>query len=292
MTNSNKIFFLIALLFFSSCGKSKSGDKVSRPSFEIQPEGIYSTNLLPVNNALSDQVKGIVTVSKYGDDLNVRVSLKNPPKGLHVQGIYSGVACPEEDLNGDGYIDIKEAQKSAGQMLMPFDGDLSGQVEGNDYYPTDSYKYERSTSYQLVLSDLRRRDFKIEDMVKLKENTLKLEGRVVVVLGVSENQKLPETVATLGTKSPQRTIPIACGILSFVPEGSEPDYDPLPTSPIHVRPRPHHDDTPTVDPVPQLPENNNGRFWHRLRNRLERWWNRLGRWWRGENDQSDYQGST
>ena len=275
MKSVSLVTLIFMLLLISACGKSHSGAGKVGAQLTVEPEGIYSAIILPINSSLSLNVEGAVTVIKYGDDINVRVKLKNAPDGIHMQGLYTGDSCPIEDLNGDALIDIKEAQKEIGRMLIPLDGDLGGRDIGSDYYPSSDYSYERSTSYSLLISDL-----------KLKEGNLELEGKVVVIHGVPETYSLPASVSTDGQDSPQKTIPIACGILSYVL--NEPTYEePLPEPTVVITPS-----RPNVPDVTSEPyhEEKPPTLWRRLRDRLESWWRRIGGW-RGGNGRGDDENS-
>lgn len=264
--------FIVISIFISACGKSKSGAGLVVQKTPLEEEGIFSATMYSVNQKLSTNLSGVVTLSKYGDYLDVRIKLKNGPGGIHMQGLYTGEACPYEDSNGDGFIDIKEAEKNIQRMLIPFDGDISGQSIGSDYFPSDNYAYERSTSYGLMLSDL-----------KPKDRNLKLEGRVIVIHGVAETHSLPDTLSTVGQHSRQKSVPIACGVLSHVT--IDPREEESETTPIRVRPRPRPDRP--IEPMP-IPEVERPRsLWQRLRDRLERWWNRMGGWRRGRHDEDE-----
>ena len=267
--------FIVTALFASACGKKESGgDEGGQPQIFLEPEGIYSAKIYPVNQKIGINLNGNVTISKYGDLLSVRIKLKNAPKGTHMQGLYTGDACPYEDLNSDGYVDIKEAEKNIKRMLIPFDGDISGQIIGNEYYPSNNYAYERSTSYGLMLSDLEKKD-----------RNLELEGRIIVIHGVDESHSLPDTVSTYEEHSRQKSIPIACGILSYLTV--EPEEGPD-TGPVIIRPRPGPDRPYEPEPIPEVKPPRT--YWERMRDRLERWWRRLGGGWRRGHDDQDEDG--
>ena len=66
------------------------------------------------------------------------------------------------DLNLDGFIDIIEAQKVLGRILIPLDADISSQNSGRNFYPladlSGSYHYERVTSFKRFFNDLKSED--------------------------------------------------------------------------------------------------------------------------------------
>ena len=257
MKSVSILSIFIMSFFMNGCGKSSSGAGIKRENYPLEPEGIFSATLYSVNKNILKNIKGAATVTKYGDYFDVRVKLKDGPHVRHTQGLYAGITCPNEDTNQDGYIDLNEATKDIGHMVIPFDGDLSGQVAGNDYYPNNSYNYERTTSYALMLSDLPKKD-----------RNLQLEGKGIVIHGAAETNLV----------SDPSSIPIACGILKY--ELYEPEPEPE-TSPIRIRPKPEPDYPEVEIPGPEV-ERPRG-FWRRFGNRLERWWDRLGGWRRRGN---------
>lgn len=258
-----KIFLLLAsFIVLLSCGKSKTGGGEPSQQMDTEPEGIFIANLVPVNKKISKNVSSVVTVSKYGDDFKVHTKFKNGPAGMHIQALYTGHACPFDDSNADGFIDLTEAEKDIGQILIPFDDDLSGVIVGNDFFPSSfSFDYERSTSFSLLISDLNPRDRNFD-----------LEGKIVVIHGIPETQTLPGTVSSLGPDRPQKTIPIACGVLrTDVIEAPEVEQA---EPPRRVQPRPRPKPPRYVEPAPQ-PEPPRRTIWGRIRDAFGRLWNRI-----------------
>lgn len=232
---------LLVFILLFSCGKKTNSKAHDGPGYEeLEPEGIYSAHLQPLNHV---KVKGAVTITKYGDNLTVRVSLKNAPEGIHVQGLHAGESCAWKDTNNDQLIDLKEAESSVGKLLVPFDGDLRSWEEGYDFFPFGNYDYERSTSYSLMLADLNQ---------KRRQGHLKLQGRVVMIRG----------------RGDQADLPIACGILALSSDYDEPE-EPR-RSPVRIKPPPRVEPVPEPIPPPEAPRSR----WQRFRDRLERWWNR------------------
>lgn len=263
------IFF--GLLLLCACGQKSSGDGKKPQEQTFEEEGIFSTNLIAINEKYSKNLKSVVTISKFGDDFNVRIKFRNGPSGIHMQGLYSGQSCPFVDSNGDGVIDVSESENYIGKMVIPFDGDISGQDPGSDYYPSSQrYNYDRSTSFSLVTFDLSPDD-----------RNLRLEGRVVVISGIPDSSSVPDTLSRGGYESPQKAVPIACGILTATtmePEedsSSDDDYKPEP------RPRPDNDDDDEYKPEPEPEVEARPSIWRRIGSRIERWWNRIGGWFRG-----------
>jgi hypothetical protein len=220
-----------SLTLVVACGSDNDDDdpipQAENPPQEAEDwQGSYRAILLPVNPTVSPNVSGTALVSREGDNFRVRVSVDNAPQAIHMQHIHTGTACPvaAADVNGDGFIDVIEAQASVGNVLIPLNGDLSSQSAGSQYWPFGNYNYDRSTSYDLMLADLRAPDENPDDsVVKLgPEENLNLEGRVVEIHGVAQNANLPETVASKDGMPAHRTLPIACGVLTRV------EAEPLP----------------------------------------------------------------
>lgn len=236
-----KYLSLLLFILLISCGKKPNSKAHDDPGYEpLEPEGIYSARLQSLNHS---NIKGAVTITKYGDNLNVRVSLKNASEGMHVQGLHAGESCPWEDTNNDQVIDLREAESSAGKLLVPFDDDLRSWEEGCEFFPSGNYDYERSTSYSLMLANLNK---------NRRQRHLKLQGRVVMIRG----------------KGDQKDLPIACGMLALSSDYDEPQ-EPR-RSPVRVKPPPRVEPAPEPTPPPEEPRTR----WQRFRDRLERWWNR------------------
>jgi hypothetical protein len=270
-------FFLILVpvLFLSACGKKVTDSYNVKQLQEETIDGTYSGILLPVNGNISGQVHGEVKVVKLGDDFNVEIKIEDAPSGIHKQSLHTGTECPQlgQDGNSDGYIDHYEAMKVAGHIIVPFDGDLSGQEIGENSYPSGSYHYKESTSYFLMLSDLHLLDEVSNDsFIKLTERDLPLERRVVMIYG--KKHKTPASV--IGND-----IPIACGVLTKISESIEPEDHSSdgveaprrPRSDDRVHPRPRPSPAPHDEQI-EHPRNPPGGWWDRMRQRWNRWRNR------------------
>ena len=287
MMNFYTIFFLLVLF---SCGKSVNDKTDKKSGEEIRPDGIYSAVLIPVNYRLSTQVHGEVKIVKFGDDFSVEVKVKGAPRGSLRQHLQTGSSCPRlnQDENGDGYIDFYESLPVSGKILVPLDGDLSAQDLGQNLSLRGNYSYSRSTSYDLMLSDLHLRDEIINDaIIKLRERELILEKKVIVLY--ASGIALPESIK--GTE-----IPVACGILTRVSNRTEteedewnrtpspPDVPERPRPRTSPRPRPDNDPAPLPLPEEERDRTNEG-WWSRWRSRWEEWRGRMGDWWNGRDDE-------
>lgn len=258
-----KIITTIFLLLLISCGKAVEDKKDDpAPEEETYSDGTYVAFFIPVNGLITNQIDGEVKISRYGDDFEVKVQLRNAPAGMHKQYLHEGTSCPKQahDDNRDGYIDGYEAREAMGYILVPFDGDLSSQSRGDTFFPSGNYRYTRSTSYYLMLSDLHLPDEIVNDSItKLNTRDLPLEQRAVSIY----------------SKSPVGEIPVACGILTRVSENPPPDSDQweerVPSPSPRPGPRPTPRPAPIPDPPPE-PDENNGSWWDNIRRRWDEWW--------------------
>jgi hypothetical protein len=253
---------ILFLLLNLSCGKSANDKEDELQQVDLN-EGTYSATLSPVNAKVTTKVNGHVQLQRYGDQFSVNVQLKNAPSGFHKQQLHTGASCPDRshDINGDGYIDMNEARRALGEIIIPFDDDLSAYHLGNGFTPSGSYRYSRSASYFLMLSDL-----------EMDETELVFENKVVSILG----------------SSPVGEIPIACGVLKKIADNpSENQWEeeiprtrkPSPrTEPSRPRPRPE----PDISPEPNSPDNIS--WWERMRQRFRNWRDRARDWWNGSNE--------
>lgn len=229
-------------------------------------DGVYAAIFFPVNGKITNEVTGRIRLSKFGDDFRVLVNISKAPTGIHEQILYNGTACPTYilDKNTDGYLDFSEVEKNLGSILIPFDDDLSSRHTG--LYPAGrSYRYEQSTSYQLLMSEIADGNGK----------HLQLENKVVMIF--TPRSDLPGSVAG-------ERLPLACGILTKISnDPAEDSWQAPPTDSTPVPPRPPRPvppgDSVETKPPPPAPSN----WWERWRERFERWRERVRDWWRSEN---------
>lgn len=258
------LLFFIPLIF--GCGKALEEKSDDLHQEEVVADGIYSAILLPVNPRLSSDVHGDVRVTKYSDQLEISLNVKNAPMTRVKQALHTGEKCPtlNDDQNRDGYVHSAESFAVTGYIVLPLDNDLSSQRNGNNLTLSGSYRYKRSTSYYLMLSDLHLPDEVINDsIVKLNSQEL------------SFNQK----VVTLYSETSNGEIPIACGVLNKISEEPLPDSeweerpDPYPEPRPRPRPRPQPRPQPEPEPEPEIgPETEQPEsWWDRLRERWRRW---------------------
>jgi hypothetical protein len=262
--SSNFCVSLILLSLVGSCGKSSSGgDKQAEDVPEESVDGstisgLYKANFVTLNPHVNGTIPGSLTLLRTDDKLITYLRLfAGGPRAWHQQGIYLGRRCPNlgDDTNRDGFVDIEEAMKVVGKMIIPLDSNMNSQNAGRAFYPLGDisgyYHYERVSSFRRLFDDLRSSDLDADDHVaKLGPNEkFSWEKRVVMVQGVIEETIFPETVAGLANRKPFQTLPITCGIIQKVkvtPPGPNPDTIPGPVSPVvdgQDRPAPEEEGT-------------------------------------------------
>lgn len=218
------------LAFFAACGSDDDDNDSTTstpPTEEEQPtsqDGQYRAVLTPVNANVAGTAAGTAEFIISGDEFRALVNVSGAPDGEHMQHVHIGTSCagPQADTNGDGFIDIVEASAASGKALIPLDADLSSQLAGDTFPSGATYDYDQSTSFSILMADLRIPDTNPNDMLtKLGPNDdLNLAGKVVEVHGVPADTTLPATVQSMDGMSPQQTLPILCGVIERVDGGT------------------------------------------------------------------------
>jgi hypothetical protein len=211
----------LGFLLIPSCAKYEDFNpkQISALKEESSIEGHFSALLEPMNSSISGNTTGLVKLKLMEDHFSVAVSIQDsPPFSEHYQAIYFGAECPSEadDTNRDGFIDFQEVHQIYKGMLIPLDGNLSGQELGFEILTRSdalgSYNYYQETSFSLLLQDLL--DFKnqsTEHFYKLPSlASLKLEGLIIIIHGVSDDVYLPGTIQSFGNFPDRSLVPIAC----------------------------------------------------------------------------------
>lgn len=212
-------FFNVLLCVLSvSCGKGYDDEEKGQRQEEVAVAQ-FESQLRPLNSRVG-LYSGVLRITIDDNQFWARISFEGPYTGsMSSQYIHMGGRCPtmSDDLNGDGYVDFKEAHSVLGDMLIPLDSILETQMKGMGNFPRikkkNSYYYTESTSFTRMMDDLRDQDqFPNDYISKLSRNeSLDLDRRVVVIYGVSDERRLPSSVESYDGFPPQATLPIACG---------------------------------------------------------------------------------
>jgi hypothetical protein len=232
---SSLVFGACVMSMLTSCGNSTSGGgqspKQGRKNPIEQPEealgltGRYVVKFKALNSSVAGVTNAIGKIQIVGDQITVDMDVKDSPATTnHSQMIYSANECPTEahDTNNDGFIDPIEASKVLGQILIPLDADLNSQFDGIQEFPTSNfmgtYTYYKEGVLSSLIADLQAPDADEKDeLTKLKSSEeLKLEGKVIVIQGVSNDIYVPGSVRTFNGASDRATLSIACGKITRV----------------------------------------------------------------------------
>ena len=204
-----QLMTLSFLLALASCGKDGGGSKSNSATNLVTGEltGQYKALLRPLNTQANGFLPyGAAEVKATDEDLSVRTYLDDDTKVTHMQDIHEGTRCPNlaDDTNGDGFVDIVEAQKAVGPVMVALDGDLETHMGGQNNYPGGgSFTYVRQA----------RMDNVIQEAQSLRGGVFQFEGRVVLIHGTSDLSRIPVTVQTIKDVPRNLSLPIACGIL-------------------------------------------------------------------------------
>lgn len=206
-----------------ACGKDSGGSNSSPSIHMAQEEQVTDGEYLAVLRPLNTQVSGYFPFGKAeievaGDEFEVVTYLDDDAQVNHMQSIHAGTRCPEQkdDTNGDGLVDINEAMAVVGKVLLPLDSDLTSQKAGEGEYPRGtSPTYTEVATLTSIMEDLKNRTQEVpEHLMKLEDDqNLAIEGKVVLVLGTSDQGTVPETVSSAFGLTRHETLPIVCGVI-------------------------------------------------------------------------------
>jgi hypothetical protein len=213
---------LLLLLIITSCQKKEKFINDFKDETLQNKWGNFKGKLYPVNPSQTPSLRGSLTAI-YRQEFTATLRLAGArPSSLSLQGIHIG-RCPDsrDDQNHDGLIDGEEGFKAFKEMIIPLDDDLNSQHMGWGIFPvTDSfggYIWSRVATLENLLEDLRMEDINpYDEMSKILDRSLSLEGKVVVIRGINNLISLPDSVAGMGRLSPHAAFPVACGKLEKI----------------------------------------------------------------------------
>ena len=180
---------------------------------------VYVAELHPLNVKASGlEAGGEMRFTVHGDSLTIQGSVHGVPPTIehwqHFHGFADGrqATCPlpAADVNGDGYIDIRETEPAMGVTMVPFNADPVGMDIPTNTYPHASaqgaFDYRKSVSLSALQAAFGRKF----------GGSIDLERRVVQVHGVVAMPALPGSVVSLGDIPARVTMPLACGEIKRV----------------------------------------------------------------------------
>lgn len=217
MKLNKKIIALCFISAISGCGKDGTKSSPDRMDEELATqniEGTYNAIIRPINTSLSGWIpSGGALIKIIGDDIEVQTWLEDAASVIHHQNIHLGSDCPlENDKNNDGYVDVNEMISSTKQILLPLDNQI--ETASIENYPMGkTYRYVQKGSLSRLINDL-------QQGVLAKKKSFNLAGKVIMIHGAAP-KILPPTVATVEGRTPQETIPIACGIIEKIEMNDE-----------------------------------------------------------------------
>ena len=216
-------FLMTAMISCTDEGGHSVSKTTSNQLEEPQIEGRYEVTFSPLNSSVSGITSGMAKIRIIADKISVSVEITDSPsKAIHSQLIYTATECPTEvhDTNNDGFIDQVEASKVLGSILIPLDGDLNSQEQGEAHFPWSdglgNYSYYQEGEFSNMLADLNAPDLNLQDQIikLIPGHDLKLEGKVIVIEGVSPDDYLPGSIQSIGSNSDRKSLPIACGVIN------------------------------------------------------------------------------
>lgn len=184
-----RLIYCICIILFSSCGKHKFPNyeiDTELPQFE-ERDATYTTILKSINGR---PFTGDSLLWLKGNQFYVKVTVKNnSPLTRFYQFIHTNGHCPnlKDDDNKDGILDFDESLRVAGEIVVPLDRDLEGQVIGSEWYPVSNkngdYFYSRATSLAKFLTDLHASDNnRSDDFGKLSPaEDFSADKRVIII---------------------------------------------------------------------------------------------------------------
>lgn len=170
-------------------------------------------------NALNTDVSGSNTTGEAkfvvkNDSMTVTIDVKNAPANMehwqHFHGFKNGdkadCATTSDDKNGDDIVDVVETEAVSGTTMVPFNKFPAKMEIGTDTYPRADENGDYHYEAKFAMKDLKK-SFK----KAFNDSLIQLDHRVLYIHGISTDQDLPETVASIANIPAQVTIPIACG---------------------------------------------------------------------------------
>lgn len=210
-------FSPIFILTLMSCGQQMKANKNIEKSLFVN-EGNYQARIIPLNRQLQKtSLTGEVLAKVEFTKMNVQVDVKDLSSSMiHPQYLHYGSDCPTEndDLNGDGIIDLTEAKKAMGPEIVSL-GDDSKSLNNIHEFPKTNAEGE--LFYLKTFSDNEMKKYFLKSEFKKWSNqSLNVSKMAYLILGVSEDVEIPESAKGIAGIKTQTSIPVGCGIFEKI----------------------------------------------------------------------------
>jgi hypothetical protein len=222
------------------------------------PREVFTATLAPVNPGVgesSGSVTGTAAIVVDGERIGAYVNANGLyPNVPHAVDIHTGSTCPtaSADTNGDGFVDIQEADTVNGGSLVNIGADLNSFATAMNFIPsadgTGNLALITSGTLSSLNSDLHRTSPNpaTGEVTLPSGRNLNLGEYTIVIHGINSSVQLPNTVATVSGFTANQTLPVACGSLTLAnPQPSaSPSVSPSPSASPSTSPSP----SPSVSP--------------------------------------------
>jgi hypothetical protein len=204
----------LLLLTLVSCGQEKKSIKGSQNSLLVS-EGHYRARIIPLNRQLQKtSITGEVLSKMDPLKMNLQVDIKDLSASMiHPQYIHQGTYCPSEidDLNSDGIIDVSEAQKAMGAEVLSLVDEEKNMLQFPKSNEQGELFYLKSFTNEQIKKNLIKSDLK-----SWLVQPFNLSKMSYLILGVSDDIQLPDSIKGMAGIKAQSSIPIGCGTFEKV----------------------------------------------------------------------------
>ncbi|KRN96551.1 hypothetical protein [Companilactobacillus kimchiensis] len=176
----------------------------------------YIADIVPINDEfIGTKAHGQAEFIEDGNNLHIKIEMFDTPANTqhweHFHGFPDGkdaqIATMVQDINHDGLVDLPETEAVSGTTMVPFDNAPHEMNIPNDNYPVSDAQGHFAYEIDVPLDELQKKFKSV-----FGTDDLELDKRIIYVHGVSQDLKLPDTVAgVVGSYDAHVTLPIATG---------------------------------------------------------------------------------
>jgi len=223
------------------------------------PREVFTATLAPINPGVGESggsVTGTAVIVVDGERIGAYVNANGlDPNVPHAVDLHTGNTCPtaSADTNGDGFVDIQEADAVNGGSLVNIGADLNSLATAMNFIPsadgTGNLAIITSGTLSSLNSDLHRTapNPATGEVTLPSGRNLNLGDYTVEIHGINSSVQLPNTVATVSGFTANQTLPVACGSLTLAnPQPSaSPSVSPSPSASPSTSPSPSPSASPS-----------------------------------------------